>query len=335
MISGTKRARTTARWISFSKNRWRRGRQHFAQEEHDQPARPPPHHGPERHLEIRLLQRLQPAEPLQRAGSGSLGHVQDVVDGDDPDQRAVGVRDGEGDAVLLLEQGDRRLLGVRGLERDDALVHDVGHSRVGREEQDLPDGDLADEPPPVVDDVHDRERLAVVAVAPNVVEHVGHGPVRPDADVVRREEPPDAALGVAEQLDGHRALFRGEKLEQLLGHGRRQLVQQRGAVVRRHLVQDLGDFLLGHGLEQLPLGLEWQVLEDVRGQIAGQHPEGEDLLVHRQPLDQTSGGRRRRVLQHLLEGDEISRLDDAGEIRRGLDGHGAPDLFARLDQGSS
>jgi hypothetical protein len=84
---------------------------------------------------------------------------------------------------------------------------------------------------------------------------------------------------------------RGEELEELLGHGGRQLVQERGAIVRRHLVEDLRDLLLGHRLEEALLGLEREVLEHVRRQVARQHPEREHLLLHRQALDQARGGR--------------------------------------------
>ena len=54
----------------------------------------------------------------------------------------------------------------------------TSETRVSGEQEDLADRDLADQPPALVDDVDDRERLAVVPVPADVVEDVGHGPSR-------------------------------------------------------------------------------------------------------------------------------------------------------------
>ena len=56
----------------------------------------------------------------------------------------------------------------------------------------------------VVDDVDDVERLAVLAVRPDVVEDVPDGPVLPDRDVVRGHQAADGVLAVARAAAGRR-----------------------------------------------------------------------------------------------------------------------------------
>ena len=143
----------------------------------------------------------------------------------------------------------------------------------------------------------------------------------PDAHVVRRHEPADAALGIAEQRHRDRPLLRREQVQELARHRRGQLVEERGAVVGRHLVQDLRHLLGGHGLDQALLRLEREILEDVGGEVAREQPEGDHLLLHRQGLDQARGGRWRPVLEHLVERREVPRADDAREIGRRAHGH--------------
>ena len=136
--------------------------------------------------------------------------------------------------------------------------------------------------PGVVDHVEDRQRLAVVSVATDVVERLLDVPLGPDAHVVRRHEPADAALGIAEQRHRDRPLLRRQQVQELARRRRGQLVEERGAVVGRHLVQDLRHLLGGHGLEQALLRLEREILEHVGGEVARQQAKGDHLLLHRQ-----------------------------------------------------
>ena len=160
-----------------------------------------------------------------------------------------------------------------------------------------------------------------MAVTPDVLEGLLDAPLGPDAHVVRRHEPADAALGIAEQRHRDRPLLRREQVQELARHRRGQLVEERGAVVGRHLVQDLRHLLGGHGLDQALLRLEREILEDVGGEVAREQPEGDHLLLHRQSLDQARGGRWRPVLEHLVERWEVPGADDAREIGRRAHGH--------------
>ena len=80
----------------------------------------------ERDVHVRLVEGLRSADALDVPGRLRLGHVEHVVDGDDADQHAGGVGDGQRGAVVLPERGDRRGLVVGRLERDEPPVHQVG-----------------------------------------------------------------------------------------------------------------------------------------------------------------------------------------------------------------
>ena len=114
MMRGTNRARTTARWISCSKKPMAVAVSISPRNSTtSQLARGG---GPWKGsgiCEVRLVQRLHAAEALEGPGGRRLGDVQHVVDGDDADQRAVGIGDGQGDAVLALEEREPRIPACR------------------------------------------------------------------------------------------------------------------------------------------------------------------------------------------------------------------------------
>ncbi len=72
---------------------------------------------------------------------------------------------------------------------------------VERGEQELADADVVDQQTLLVDDVDDVQRLAVLAVRPDVVEHLAHGPVLAHRHVVRRHQAADGVFRVPEQRE--------------------------------------------------------------------------------------------------------------------------------------
>src|SRR5215468_8272160 len=114
MMSGTKRARTTARSICRSKK----------------PMAVAVSISPRNRM---MSEGLNATEPLERAGVLRLGHVEGVVQRHDANQHALGVSDRQGGSALCLKQPHRRLLGVGGLQGHDALVDEVRQvTREGR-----------------------------------------------------------------------------------------------------------------------------------------------------------------------------------------------------------
>ena len=113
MISGTKRASTTAFAISFSKKPIAVAVSISPRNSAvSQPARFRIIRA-KRDLHVRLVEGLRSAEALDVSRRRCLGDVEHVVDGDDADEHAGGVGDRQRRAVVLPEGRDRRLPGRR------------------------------------------------------------------------------------------------------------------------------------------------------------------------------------------------------------------------------
>ena len=152
--------------------------------------------------------------------------------------------------VVLTEHRDGGLLIVGGLQRDEPPIHEVGDAAVQRRQQELANPNVVDQQALLVDHVDDVQRFAVLAVRPDVVEHLANGPLFADGDVVRRHQPADRLFGVPEQRQGDGA-FRGrEQRQQLAGGLCRQLLEEQRPIIGRHVVEQLGHILLRHRLQQ-------------------------------------------------------------------------------------
>ena len=98
-----------------------------------------------------------------------------------------------------------------------------------------------------------------------MIQHLLHGPFIPYRNEVRRHQPADAVFRIPEQIFSFGPFFRREQLQQLCDGAARQLLQQGGAIVRRHFVDDLDDLLLPHCLKQPLLIVAAQVFEGLSG----------------------------------------------------------------------
>ena len=73
--------------------------------------------------------------------------------------------------------------------------------------------------------------------------------------------------------------LRREQLDQLPRRRARQFLQQRRAIVRRHLIQDADHLLLRHAAEELLLRIHLEIFENIRRQIVRQNAENDHLIV--------------------------------------------------------
>ena len=135
---------------------------------------------------------------------------------------------------------------VRRLERVVAVVHQLRDVRARWREKETSHAYVVNEHSGFVNDVDHVERLAVLAVGADVVEHLLHSPARSDGDVVRRHLATDAAVGVAQELDGAGALLVAQEREQLFRDRAGQFFQKGCAVVVGHRVEYGRHFLLPH-----------------------------------------------------------------------------------------
>ena len=132
----------------------------------------------------------------------------------------------------------------------------------------------------LVDDVDDVQRFAVLAVLADVVEHLLDGPLFLDGDVVPassadRSSPPGSRAACSRSARSSGV----SSASSCRVAGGRQFLEEHGAVVRRHVVEQRRDVLLRHRLEQGLLLVERQVLEGRRRVLARQQAEDHDLVL--------------------------------------------------------
>ena len=207
MISGTNSASTTASRDLLLEDAHRRRRQHLAEEQRGQPAGALLDHA--WRSAMSMYGSSSASDPPIRWMSlrrRRFRHVEHVVDGDDADQHAGRVGDRQRGAVVAagttatavswssvaFSATNRRSI------RSATLAGRATSSRNSRIRMSSISSAL------LVDDVDDVERFAVLAVRADVVEHLADGPVLADRDVVRRHQPADRALGIAEQRRARR-----------------------------------------------------------------------------------------------------------------------------------
>ena len=272
-----------------------RGREHLADEEHDQPDRTLFHEVENRRVHVGLLQCLDAAELLHVLGGLLFLHVEHVIHGDDAEQLLLAVHDREGVAVVFAENFERRALGVGGAQGDETAVAKLGDARGHGPDEHFADADVVDQPPALIGHVDHVERLHFAAVDADVVEGLLDRPLLANADESRGHQATDAALGVVEQRlrDG---FFLGRKELDELDHGRpRQLLEQRRAVVGRHVIEDAGGLGLPHRFQDDLLRVGVEILEDIRGLRVREQAEDDGLLIVRQLGDALGDVRRRPV----------------------------------------
>ena len=139
----------------------------------------------------------------------------------------------------------------------------------------------------------------------NVVEHFADGPVLTHGHVVRRHEPPDRSLRIAKQRQRDGTLGRCEQREQLARRRRRQFLEEQRAVVRRHVVQQRGDVVFCHRLEERFLRFLRQVFEDRRGILPRQHAKHDDLIL---------GVQRGQQFRHVVGGPVPHHVPQASVV---------------------
>ena len=198
---------------------------------------------------------------------------------------------------------------VRRLERVVAVVHQLRDVRREGREQEAAHAYVVNEHPTFVNDVDHVERLAVLAVGADVVEHLLDSPSRSDGDVVRRHQATDAVFGIAQELDGAGALLVAQEREQLFRDRAGQLFQKGRAVVVGHRVEYGRHVLLAHRLDEFLLLCVRQILEGLGREVARKHPEEKRLIVGVNPADEVCDLRRRQFFERLAQAREVARAD--------------------------
>ena len=95
----------------------------------------------------------------------------------------------------------------------------------------------------------------------------------------------------------------------------RQFLEQRGAIVRRHLVQNGRDLFVRHRVQKVLLFLDSDIFENVGRQRGRQDAEHDDLFVFRKIENHFRDVGRRPFLEKLAQGVEIARVDQRLDFR--------------------
>ena len=94
------------------------GRQHFSQEQHNQPDRTLANQSQQWRFGVRGIERLETAQLLDVFCRRGFGNVQHIVNGDNSQQPAILVHDGKCRAVIASEDFNGRTLFVAGMQRN-------------------------------------------------------------------------------------------------------------------------------------------------------------------------------------------------------------------------
>ena len=149
----------------------------------------------------------------------------------------------------------------------------------------------------------------------HVIEHLLHSPVLVHRDKIRRHQTAHAVFGITEQRRRDASLFRRKQSNQLSRRCARQFLEQRRAIVRRHLVQNRHDLLVSHGAQQLLLAPRSRDIQKHPPPGVRQDPKDDHLFVFRQIENHFGHISRRPFTKHFTQRREIARLDHAPDFR--------------------
>ena len=290
-------------------------RQHPAEKKHDEPHGALFHQLPHRRIHVGIIQRLGAAEFLDLLGRLLLLHIEHVVNRHDAEQLLPAVNHGQRVAVVFFESLQPRLCGVRRPERDETAVVNIAHQRVRRAQQEFADAHVVNQPPALIRHIHHVQRFRIATVLADVIEHALNRPVVAHGDKIRRHQTAHAALGIIQQRLRDFFFLRRKKLQQLHHRCARQFLQQRRAVVGRHLIQDARRLRRAHRLEQRLLRIAVEILENIRRQRVRQNAEQHHTLILRQFRDQLARLRRREIGKRLAQPREIAARDHLLDFR--------------------
>jgi hypothetical protein len=95
------------------------------------------------------------------------------------------------------------------------------------------------------------------------------------------------------------AFFRCEQTDQLARRGTRQFLQQRRAIIRRHLIQNGYHLLVCHRAQQFLLFLDPDIFENLRRERRWEDAEDDHLFVFRHIEDDLCDISRRPFAKQL------------------------------------
>ena len=148
----------------------------------------------------------------------------------------------------------------------------------------------------------------------HIIQHLLDGPVLMHGDEIRRHQTSNAVFRVTEQRRGDASLLRCKQPNQLPRSCAWQFFQERRAIVRRHLVQNRPDLLVGHGAQQFLLRVDIEIFKDIRRQCMRQDAKDNHLFVFWQIQNHFGDIGGWPFAKHLTQRREITGVDHAPDL---------------------
>jgi hypothetical protein len=214
--------------------RHRGRRQHLPEKEHGEPPRALAHQRAESRAPVRKVERLHTAQLLDVFGGFFVHDVEDIVRRHDAAHAALGIDDREGPQVMSREQAcDFLLIQVFGHSDDVASHRAFDRLLVGCEEE-LLEGDRAEQALVGPDDVGVVDRFpAFLGLASQIAERLVRAHIRGHPRIARVHQATGHVFRIGEQGTHIVPSGRVEQREKLGSPFGRDLLQQVRRVVRR------------------------------------------------------------------------------------------------------
>ena len=289
------------------------------------------HQTPDAGFHIILVARDDGGHLLDVLGVLILNDVNDIVDGDDADEAALFIADGDGGQVVTAEIVGDSFLIVRGGGADDIGIHDIADAGAFRRDNQLAQGNLTDEPALIVDDVAGVDGLLVDARAADVIHRLAHGEIIVQIDIFNGHQASGAVFRIIEELvDGLARALVGV-LQNLFDDVGGHFFQKVHRIIHEHIVHQRLQFGVGRAFGDELLLLAGHVGEHVGGDILGQHAEHAQhapfVFDFLQPFGDIHRRTFRRLLLKLLELAFVQQLDHFHKFLADFFFHGGFLLF--------
>ena len=256
-------------------------RERGGQHQHHQPRQSRPPRGEHAGAEIRLVRGQHSRHLLEVLRCLLLDNVHSVIDGDDTHQPLFQIHNGHGEEVVLAQSLRHVLLIVRGLGPHHVRVHDLFNKVVLVRQQQIPDGQHAQQMPGGIGDVQDIDGLQLAADTADPLKGVRHRHVFLQGQELHVHNGAGGVLRILEYfVDGFPHL-RLRFIEDTDDHAGGHLLHDIHRVVQIQLVQHLGQLRVGKPVDEHFLTLRLQLHEHLRRRLLGQQAvqQGHLLLL--------------------------------------------------------
>ena len=222
--------------------------------------------------EIGLVGGQHSGHLLEVLGGLLLDNVHSVVDGDDTHQPLLQIHNGHGEEVVLAQRLSHVLLIVGGLGPHHVRIHDILDEIVLVRQQQVADGQHAQQAAGGIGDVQDVDGLQLAADAADALEGVRHRHILLQGQEFHVHDGTGAVLRVFQNFIDRLAHLRRGLIQNADHHAGGHLLHDVHGVVQIQLVQHFLQLGVGKAVDEHLLTLALQLHEYLRRRLLGQQP---------------------------------------------------------------